>query len=87
MVALKTLSLLAASAGLVAADGLNARAQADAGKKYFGTEVSSTVLRDSAADTIAKNFEDFGQYTCENVGILADTCEGLEMLTLVACRR
>jgi endo-1,4-beta-xylanase len=67
MVLLHALSLLAASAGLVVADGLNARAQADAGKKYFGTEVSSTVLGDSAANAIAKNFEDFGQYTCENV--------------------
>jgi endo-1,4-beta-xylanase len=58
------LSLLASS-GLVAADGLNARAKA-AGKKYFGTEVSTVVLRDSAANAIAKNSEDFGQVTCEN---------------------
>ena len=54
-----------ASAGLVAADGLNARAQA-AGKKYFGTEVSTTVLNDASANAIAKNSQDFGQYTCEN---------------------
>jgi endo-1,4-beta-xylanase len=32
------LATLAAAAGLVNADGLNARAQA-AGKKYFGTEI------------------------------------------------
>jgi endo-1,4-beta-xylanase len=74
MVALNTLTLLAASAGLVAADGLNARAQADAGKKYFGTAISSLVLGNSAADNIGKNFEDFGQYTCENVRSLP-TCK------------
>ncbi|KAG7284919.1 hypothetical protein NEMBOFW57_009534 [Staphylotrichum longicolle] len=54
-----------ASAGLVAADGLNARAQA-AGKKYFGTEISTQVLGDANANNIAKNSQDFGQYTCEN---------------------
>jgi endo-1,4-beta-xylanase len=54
-----------ASAGLVAADGLNARAQA-AGKKYFGTEISTTVMNDASANAIAKNSQDFGQYTCEN---------------------
>jgi endo-1,4-beta-xylanase len=54
-----------ATAGLVAADGLNARAVA-AGKKYFGTEMSTTVMADSSANAIGKNFQDFGQYTCEN---------------------
>jgi len=54
-----------ATAGLVAADGLNARAKA-AGKKYFGTEISTYVMSDTAANTIAKNSQDFGQYTCEN---------------------
>ncbi|KAL2132056.1 hypothetical protein VTI74DRAFT_4258 [Chaetomium olivicolor] len=54
-----------ATAGLVAADGLNARAKA-AGKKYFGTEISTLVMSDSAANNIAKNSQDFGQYTCEN---------------------
>ncbi|KAK4145931.1 glycoside hydrolase [Dichotomopilus funicola] len=54
-----------ATAGLVAADGLNTRAVA-AGKKYFGTEISTYVMSDSAANEIAKNSEDFGQYTCEN---------------------
>ena len=54
-----------ASAGLVAADGLNTRAHA-AGKKYFGTEISTQVLGDANANNIAKNSQDFGQYTCEN---------------------
>ncbi|KAK4235260.1 glycoside hydrolase [Achaetomium macrosporum] len=53
------------AAGLVAADGLNARAVA-AGKKYFGTEISTIVMADSSANAIAKNSQDFGQYTCEN---------------------
>ncbi|KAB5576611.1 glycoside hydrolase family 10 protein [Coniochaeta sp. 2T2.1] len=60
----KLLACLAA-ASLVSADGLNARAQA-AGKKYFGTEISTLVLNDASANAIAKNFQDFGQYTCEN---------------------
>lgn len=66
MVGLKS-SLLAslAAASLVAADGLNARAQA-AGKKYFGTEISMQVMSDGSANAIAKNFQDFGQYTAEN---------------------
>jgi endo-1,4-beta-xylanase len=54
-----------ATAGLVAADGLNARAKA-AGKKYFGTELSTYVMNDGSANNIAKNSQDFGQYTCEN---------------------
>lgn len=54
-----------AAAGLVAADGLNARAQA-AGKKYFGTEISISVMNDGSANAIAKNSQDFGQYTAEN---------------------
>jgi len=54
-----------AVAGSVSADGLNARAQA-AGKKYFGTAISTTVLNDASANAIGKNFQDFGQYTCEN---------------------
>jgi endo-1,4-beta-xylanase len=67
MVSLKAslLASLAATTGLVNADGLNARAQA-AGKKYFGTEISGTVMNDATANAIAKNFQDFGQYTCEN---------------------
>jgi len=66
MPALKAILLAAlASTGLVAADGLNSRAKA-AGKKYFGTEVSTQVLNDASANAIAKNAEDFGQYTCEN---------------------
>ena len=66
MVAIKC-SLLAclAAASLVSADGLNTRAQA-AGKKYFGTEISTTILNDASANAIGKNFQDFGQYTCEN---------------------
>lgn len=52
-------------AGLAAADGLNARAQA-AGKKYFGTEISIPVMNDAGANNIAKNSQDFGQYTAEN---------------------
>lgn len=63
---LKSLLLASlASAGLVAADGLNARAVA-AGKKYFGSEISTTVMADSSANNIAKNSQDFGQVTCEN---------------------
>jgi len=54
-----------AAASSAAADGLHARAQA-AGKKYFGTEVSIPVLNDANANAIAKNSQDFGQYTCEN---------------------
>jgi endo-1,4-beta-xylanase len=54
-----------ATAGLVVADGLNVRAKA-AGKKYFGTEISTTVMNDANANNIAKNSQDFGQYTCEN---------------------
>jgi endo-1,4-beta-xylanase len=66
MASLKALVLSSlATAGLVAADGLNARAKA-AGKKYFGTEISTLVMGDSAANAIAKNSQDFGQYTCEN---------------------
>jgi endo-1,4-beta-xylanase len=66
MVGLKSALLASLTvAGLVSADGLNARAQA-AGKKYFGTEVSTQVLNDASANAIAKNFQDFGQYTCEN---------------------
>nr|ADZ99358.1 endo-1,4-beta-xylanase B [Phialophora sp. CGMCC 3328] len=53
------------TASIVSADGLNVRAQA-AGKKYFGTAISTTVLNDATADAIAKNYQDFGQYTCEN---------------------
>jgi endo-1,4-beta-xylanase len=60
-----TLFASLAAAGLVSADGLNARAVA-AGKKYFGTEVSGQILNDASANAIAKNFQDFGQYTCEN---------------------
>ncbi|KAL2020433.1 hypothetical protein VTK56DRAFT_8399 [Thermocarpiscus australiensis] len=64
--ALKALLLTSlATAGLVAADGLNARAKA-AGKKYFGTEISTYVMSDTNANNIAKNSQDFGQYTCEN---------------------
>jgi endo-1,4-beta-xylanase len=60
-------SLLAciAAASVVSADGLNARAQA-AGKKYFGTEISGLVMNDATANNLAKNYQDFGQYTCEN---------------------
>lgn len=59
------LATLAATSGLVNADGLNARAVA-AGKKYFGTEISTQVMNDASANAIAKNSQDFGQYTCEN---------------------
>ncbi|KAK4152979.1 glycoside hydrolase [Chaetomidium leptoderma] len=66
MAVLKSLLLASlASAGLVAADGLNTRAKA-AGKKYFGTEISISVMNDGNANNIAKNSQDFGQYTCEN---------------------
>ncbi|KAM7201694.1 glycoside hydrolase [Rhypophila sp. PSN 637] len=54
-----------AVAGLAAADGLHARAVA-AGKKYFGTEISISVMNDAGANNIAKNSQDFGQYTAEN---------------------
>ncbi|KAL2141433.1 hypothetical protein VTI28DRAFT_2433 [Corynascus sepedonium] len=54
-----------ATAGFVAADGLHDAATA-AGKKYFGTELSGYVMSDAEANEIAKNAQDFGQYTCEN---------------------
>ncbi|KAK4120668.1 carbohydrate-binding module family 1 protein [Parathielavia appendiculata] len=66
MTGLKSILLAAlASAGIVAADGLHARAVA-AGKKYFGTEISGYVMNDASANNIAKNSQDFGQYTAEN---------------------
>ncbi|KAJ9137554.1 Beta-xylanase [Pleurostoma richardsiae] len=65
MVTLRTAVLALASAGIVSGDGLHARAVA-AGKRYFGTEVSTTVLNDAAANAVAENSQDFGQYTCEN---------------------
>jgi GH35 family endo-1,4-beta-xylanase len=65
MVALKNIIVSLAAAGLVSADGLDARAKA-AGKKYWGSAVSTTILNDASANTIVKNLQDFGSYTCEN---------------------
>jgi endo-1,4-beta-xylanase len=55
---------LAASSGLVAADGLNARAQKIG--KYFGTEYSVSQLSDGTFMNIANNKEEFGAVTPEN---------------------
>lgn len=56
--------LLAVSISPVMGDGLNTRAQRN-GLKYFGTEVSTAVLNDAAANAIAIRNEDFGAYTAE----------------------
>jgi endo-1,4-beta-xylanase len=62
---LQTVTLaLAASSGLVAADGLNARAQKIG--KYFGTEYSVNQLSDGTFMNIANNKEEFGAVTPEN---------------------
>jgi len=65
MVAIKpSILALASTAGLVAADGFNARAKTVG--RYFGTAISTTIMNDASANAIAKNSQDFGQYTCEN---------------------
>lgn len=56
--------LLATATSPVLGDGLNTRAQRN-GLKYFGTEVSTAVLNDGAANAIAIRNEDFGAYTAE----------------------
>lgn len=53
-----------AAAGLVSADGLNARAKASG--RYWGTCMNPGVINDGNAFAIAKNSQDFGSYTCEN---------------------
>jgi endo-1,4-beta-xylanase len=58
------LAVLLATSSTVMGDGLNTRAQRN-GLKYFGTEVSTAVLNDAAANAIAKRNEDFGSYTPE----------------------
>ncbi|ROW01217.1 hypothetical protein VSDG_02910 [Cytospora chrysosperma] len=58
------LAVLLATSSPVLGDGLNTRAQRN-GLKYFGTEVSTAVLNDAAANAIAKRNEDFGSYTAE----------------------
>lgn len=58
------LAVLLATSGPVMGDGLNTRAQRN-GLKYFGTEVSTAVLNDAAANAIAIRSEDFGAYTAE----------------------
>ncbi|KAJ0118569.1 hypothetical protein N8I77_001633 [Diaporthe amygdali] len=56
----------------VSADGLNVRAQRN-GLKYFGSQVSTAVLNDAAANAIAIRNQDFGTYTCEYEQKFANT--------------
>ncbi|KUI63459.1 Endo-1,4-beta-xylanase 1 [Cytospora mali] len=58
------LAVLLATSSSVRGDGLNVRAKQN-GLHYFGTEVSTAVLNDAAANAIAIRNEDFGTYTCE----------------------
>jgi hypothetical protein len=53
-----TLALAASSVGLVAADGLNARAKVLG--KYMGTEYNVGELSESTFMNIANNLEEFG---------------------------
>lgn len=57
-------TILLATSNPVWGDGLNDRARKN-GLHYFGTEVSTEVLNDAAANAIAVSNAEFGAYTCE----------------------
>ncbi|KAH9905475.1 glycoside hydrolase family 10 protein [Xylariomycetidae sp. FL2044] len=65
MVSLRYLALCSLASGLAAADGLAARAMG-AGKLYYGTAMSGTVMNDASAKAIGTNSQDFTSFTCEN---------------------
>ncbi|KAI0018019.1 glycoside hydrolase family 10 protein [Xylariomycetidae sp. FL0641] len=62
---LRDLGLLSLASALVAADGLSVRAKG-AGKTYYGTCMSGTILNDASVKAIGTNSDDFTSFTCEN---------------------
>ncbi|KAI1343287.1 glycoside hydrolase family 10 protein [Xylariaceae sp. FL0016] len=65
MILLRSFGFLGLACGLAAADGLSARAKA-AGKVYYGTAMSTTILNDASVKAIGTNSQDFTSFTCEN---------------------